>query len=373
MSVLDIGTLRNSERLLRRAHLVLAAMLHIYVHTQPPIHAPIIIPAVISVPLLAISRELALPPVLTYSDTVLYNWAYASKGSKELKSIFLLSGTKDEEHFYLTSAYIELAGVEALSLMQRCFDEAFVADSIALKRITSYLKKLSSVIKRLTKILDAVRDGCDPKVFYNDIRPWFKGEDSGKRKWIFVNEDGEEMDFGPQRELSGPSAGQSTLIHALDVFLGVNHTLQRTGPAHPAGAHSHSASILKPEGFLERMQKYMPRHHRAFLNHLKSVPRPIRSLVSLNATNGVDGCSSSLANAYDAAVLALKGLRDAHIRIATLYIINQVPRAEHSTGQDPKDSRSVAKGTGGSDLMPFLKGSRDDTTRTLLNPTIQVK
>jgi indoleamine 2,3-dioxygenase len=374
MSVLDTGRLRNSEKLLRRAHLVLASILHIYVQTQPPVHAPIIIPAVITVPLLAVSCELSLPPVLTYADTVLYNWAYASKGSKELKSVTLLSGTKDEEHFYLTSAYIELAGVNALSLMQRCFDEAFVADSIALKRITSYLKKLSNVIKRLTNILDAVRDGCDPKVFYNDIRPWFNGEDSGKRKWIFINTDGEEVDFGPLRELSGPSAGQSTLIHALDVFLGVDHTSQRPhGPAHPTDPHSYSPSASKPEGFLERMQKYMPRHHRAFLDHLKSVPRHIRPLALLNATNGVDGSSSSLAHAYDAAVLALKGLRDAHIRIATLYVISQMPKPEHSTGQSRKDFHSVAKGTGGSDLVPFLKGSRDDTTRTLLNPAIRIK
>ncbi|KAG8841323.1 hypothetical protein FRB91_005132 [Serendipita sp. 411] len=33
-----------------------------------------------------------------------------------------------------------------------------------------------------------------------------------------------------------------------------------------------------------------------------------------------------------------------------------------------QDDAGVAKGTGGSDLVPFLKGSRDDTTRTLLNP-----
>ena len=381
-----MGRLRNSERLLRRAHLVLAAILHIFVQTQPPTPTPIIIPAALTVPLLAVSRELVLPPVLTYSDTVLYNWAYASKDSKALKSTLLLSGTKDEEHFYLTSAYIELAGVEALSLMQRCFDEAFVADSIALKRITSYLKKLASVIKRLTKILDAVRDGCDPKVFYNDIRPWFKGEDSGKRKWIFLDENGDEVDFGTERELSGPSAGQSSLIHALDVFLGVDHTPQRPhmhGPPSAAtmaqssanGAASSSsvpsASAPKPTAFLDRMQRYMPRHHRAFLMHLKAAPRPIRTLVSLNATNGMDGSASSLANAYDAVVLALKGLRDAHIRIATLYIISQMPRPEKAAGQHQAPaSRSVAKGTGGSDLVPFLKGSRDDTTRTLLNPII---
>lgn len=373
MKILDMGRLRNSERLLRRAHLVLTAILHIYVQTQPSSPTPIVIPAAITVPVLAVSRELVLPPVLTYSDTVLYNWAYANKDSNELKSLLLLSGTKDEEHFYLTSAYIELAGVEALSLMRRCFDEAFVADSIALKRITSYLKKLSSVIKRLTKILDAVRDGCDPKVFYNDIRPWFKGEDSGKRKWLFQDENGNEVDFGSQRELSGPSAGQSSLIHALDVFLGVDHTPQRppgTSAHQQAGTHSHSSSGSKPEAFLDRMQRYMPRHHRAFLVHLKAAPRPIRNLVSLNATNGRDGSASSLANAYDAAVLALKGLRDAHIRIATLYIINQMPRPVQAA--EPA-ARSVAKGTGGSDLVPFLKGSRDDTTRTLLNPIVPAK
>ena len=329
----------------------------------------------ITVPLLAVSCELALPPVLTYSDTVLYNWAYANEDSKTLKSVMLLSGTKDEEHFYLTSAYIELAGVEALSLMRKCFDEAFVGDPRALKRITSYLKKLSTVIKRLAKILEAIRDGCDPKVFYNDIRPWFRGEDSGRQKWVFLGADGEEVDLGTQRELSGPSAGQSTLIHALDIFLGVEHVSQRPSvPACSTTAQSPSPSPPKPAAFLDRMQTYMPRHHRAFLSHLKSALRPIRTLVMLHATNEVDGSPSSLANAYDAAVMALKGLRDTHIRIATLYIINQVPRGGHSMGQEfATPHRTAAKGTGGTDLVPFLKGSRDDTTQTLLNPALNLK
>ncbi|CAG8713120.1 3805_t:CDS:2, partial [Acaulospora colombiana] len=194
---------------------------------DPPSLNPIIIPSVLATPLLAVSKELVLPPVLTYSDTVLYNWRYANENSRELKSVTLFTGTRDEEHFFLTSAYIELAGVEALSLMQRCYDEAFVADSIALRRIASYLKKLAGVINRLTAILDAVRDECDPRVFYHEVRPWFRGEDSGKRRWIFLNEDGDEVDFGDHRELSGPSAGQSSLIHALDIFLGVDHTPRR--------------------------------------------------------------------------------------------------------------------------------------------------
>jgi indoleamine 2,3-dioxygenase len=368
MPLLSIGRLRQSERHLRRAHLVLAWILHIYVHTQPPSLGPIIIPSVLATPLLAVSKELVLPPVLTYSDTVLYNWRYANENSRELKSVTLFTGTRDEEHFFLTSAYIELAGVEALSLMQRCYDEAFVADSIALRRIASYLKKLAAVINRLTVILDAVRDECDPKVFYHEVRPWFRGEDSGKRRWIFLNEDGDEVDFGDHRELSGPSAGQSSLIHALDIFLGVDHTPRRppgtgesTTPSHPPP----SSSSTKPKGFLDRMQIYMPRHHRTFMEHLKASPRPIRQLVSHNSTSRSDGSSpSSLANAYNATVSALKSLRDAHIRIATLYIISQMPRSANKS--DDNTTAGTAKGTGGSDLVPFLKGSRDDTTRTIL-------
>ncbi|PVG02437.1 Indoleamine 2,3-dioxygenase [Serendipita vermifera] len=378
MPLLSVDRLRKSERHLRRAHLVLAWILHIYVHTQPPSLNPIIIPSVLATPLLAVSKELVLPPVLTYADTVLYNWRYANENSRELKSVTLFTGTRDEEHFFLTSAYIELAGVEALSLMQRCYDEAFVADSIALRRIASYLKKLAGVINRLTVILDAVRDECDPKTFYHEVRPWFRGEDSGKRRWIFLNEDGDEVDFGDHRELSGPSAGQSSLIHALDIFLGVDHTPRRPPgttenassttsiPHHPPS--SSSSSSAKPKGFLDRMQAYMPRHHRTFMEHLKASPRPIRQLVSHNSTSRSDGSPSSLANAYNAAVSSLKGLRDAHIRIATLYIINQMPRNVDASGHRPADAATAgtAKGTGGSDLVPFLKGSRDDTTRTLL-------
>lgn len=371
MSVLNLGMIRTSERHLRRAHLVLAWILHSYVHSHPPNSDSIIIPASISVPLLTVSRELALPPVLTYADTVLYNWKLVGESPSELKTVTSFTGTKDEEHFILVSAYIELAGVEALSLMQKCFDEAFVADSIAIRRISSYLKKLASAIKKLTKLLETMRDGCDPKVFYNEIRPWFRGEDTGKRRWIFLDEEGEELYIGDHRELSGPSNGQSSLIHAFDVFLGVDHTPTRPpGVSTESTTHAHATSSKasgKPVGFLERMQTYMPRHHRAFINHLKVTPRPIRGLVSLNASNGVDGSASSLAKAYDAAVLALKGLRDSHIRIATLYIISQMPRRNETGAQTREEMGHVAKGTGGSDLVPFLKNSRDDTTRTMLN------
>ena len=40
------------------------------------------------------------------------------------------------------------------------------------------------------------------------------------------------------------------------------------------------------ESFLGRMQKYMPRHHRAFLRHLATNPRPLRVIVDEETPEG---------------------------------------------------------------------------------------
>ena len=235
--------LKHSEVLLRRAHHVLAWLLHLYVHTTPRTAADIRIPPPLTIPLLQVSTQLQLPPVLTYSDDVLYNWTYKNPVSDSpltsapaldnLRCLTLFTGTRDEEEFYLSSARIELRGVEALALMRAMMDEAFVGDSIALRRITGYLHTLAGVIADLTRILESLRDGVDPQLFYHTIRPWFSGADSDTqgRPWIF---EGMELDpsLKPPVELSGPSAGQSSLIHALDIFLGIDRYSHSHFPTH---------------------------------------------------------------------------------------------------------------------------------------------
>ncbi|KAI0925487.1 hypothetical protein AcV5_008210 [Taiwanofungus camphoratus] len=381
LPVIPTTGLKVSELLLRRAHHVLAWIMHLYVHTTASSAPEIRIPPPVTVPLLQVSAQLQLPPVLTYSDDVLYNWALKSPppvplalhppALDNLRCLTLFTGTHDEEEFYLASARIELRGVEGLSLMRAMMDEAFVGDEIAIRRITSYLHSLASVIADCTNLLSAVRDGCDPVVFYNAIRPWFRGADSDpkKRKWIF-----EGLELDPQlkepTQLSGPSAGQSSFIHALDIFLGVdkyshsNFITDRTAtdssasdaPA-PTSTYS-SASGTTAVPFLTRMQSYMPRHHRAFLQHLASNPRPLRALVELQA-------DTELLEAYNAAIKALKVFRDAHVRIVALYILGPSKR---SNGLKEKQT----KGTGGTDAFQFVKGVRDQTIGAILESHKQV-
>ncbi|KAH8978332.1 Indoleamine 2,3-dioxygenase [Lactarius hatsudake] len=360
--------LRLSELLLRRAHHVLAWNMHFYIHSLPP-DAEIRIPASITVPLLEVCAQLQLPPVITYSDDVLYNWALKDSSAKpklaldNLRSLTLFTGTRDEEEFYLTSARIELRGVAALEIMRVTMDELFVGDALAARRITRYLHSLAGVLDDLARLLLAIRDGCDPDTFYHSIRPWFNGADSGTRKWFF---DG--LDAHPElvlpNELSGPSAAQSPLIQALDVFLGVDHTPSPSSSPTFEPTHAH---VPPKVPFLVRMRAYMP-----------PAPRPLRVAVELTG-------SAALTDAYNAALAGLRRLRDAHLRIVTLYIVgpsHRAPPASHTPA--PKGAAGALKaggfangtcsgsgatllcGTGGTDLIRFLKGVRDRTSEAAL-------
>ena len=326
------------------------------------------IPRGVTIPLLRVCQQLLLPPVITYSDNVLYNWALIrpqtppseQKGFESLlfplsasstasapaldnlKCLTTFTGTRDEEEFYLVSARIEFRGVEALELMRETMDEAFVGDKTALRRITSYLQKLSIVIKDLAKLLVDVRQGCDPEFFYNQIRPWFMGQGSGPAaiKWVFEGID-EDPTFVQPTELSGPSAGQSTLISALDIFLGVSHEKDPTA-----------------EQWLKRMRMYMPRHHRNFLRHLENNPRPLKTLVEANKDH------PGLLDAFNASVESLKEFRDTHVRIVAIYIAGPARRAAERLGQTGEGG---VKGTGGTDAMSFVKGTRNNTTASKIS------
>ncbi|RPD72449.1 Indoleamine 2,3-dioxygenase [Lentinus tigrinus ALCF2SS1-7] len=397
LPILPIDDLKSSEVLLRRAHHVLAWVMHFYVHTTPTTVRNIHIPPPITVPHLQVCAQLQLPPVLTYSDDVLYNWAFKTPPASRilfqpkaelhnLRCLTLFTGTRDEEEFYLSSARIELRGVEALSVMRAIMDEAFVGDQIAHRRITNYLHILAGVINDLKQLLASVRDGCDPTIFYNEIRPWFKGADSDTtgRKWIF---DGIELDPTLQEptELSGPSAGQSSLIHALDIFLGVDKYSHSNFHSHSAGGPSPSATATnapaasssstpvppatsnlssappKPKvPFLTRMQSYMPRHHRAFLRHLQANPRPLRRIVEQQEDN------VELREAYDVAVTALKEFRDEHVRIVALYIVIPARRVDQQQQATSEKDGKGPLGTGGTSAFQFVKGVRDQTAGALL-------
>ncbi|ODO07543.1 tryptophan 2,3-dioxygenase [Cryptococcus wingfieldii CBS 7118] len=428
LPVLPTSDLCASLPHLRRAHVVLTFLAHFFAHTSPPSTAepkePVPIPASISVPLLEISRMLGLPPILTYADTVLWNFLPVNPavqsslpGNPPRDIITTFTNTRSEEQFYLISSLCEIAGAEALGLMRRSLDELFVADATAIRRLTVYLRKLAAQIDRVGDITMTLMKEVDPEDFYHLIRPWFRGGDGdgpGSAGWDYLGlasgeaesstHEAESASTQGQRGklFSGPSAGQSSLIHAIDVFLLVDHSPteeerreameaaenrpEESGASiqmdsTPVGATEEQApahALNKPKSeatFLQRMLAYMPLPHRSFLIHLSTHPTPLRPLVIHCAQS-----HPALAEAYDGTLEALRRFRERHMRVVSKFIVQQARRQPGERVrallgvEEPEEEKievdtGELRGTGGTALFKFLKRCRDNTTKAMVRPT----
>ncbi|KAE8444203.1 hypothetical protein EG329_000800 [Mollisiaceae sp. DMI_Dod_QoI] len=336
----------------RRAYLLLSFMTHAYIwEAGGPSER---LPPQITVPFLEISSHFDLPTTATYAALNLWNFTTIAPGAdisklENIRPLHTFTGSEDEEWFYLVSVAIEAHGAKVISLMMKAIDAVRANDSCV---VTDALVKFSQCIKEIGKILKRMNEKCDPHVFYNEIRPFLAGSKNmavaGLPNGVFYDEgDGK----GEWRQYSGGSNAQSSLIQFFDVILGVQHSSTKgsTGPRN---------------GFLQEMRRYMPGKHRDFLKHIESIAN-IRSYAESTS-------DSEVTEAYNVAVEELKKFRDIHIGIVTRYII--IPSKQHSsTGNsglnlavasaNPASTREL-HGTGGTQLLPFLKQSRDETRDT---------
>jgi indoleamine 2,3-dioxygenase len=105
----------------------------------------------------------------------------------------------------------------------------------------------------------------------------------------------------------------------------------------------------------------MPRGHRLFIEQIES---------DANIRNYVEHLSAEeITTAYNMAVSRLTAFRDIHIQIVARYIIgpSRQPLQRINDGMNiavassNRSSMVGLSGTGGTELMPFLKQSRDET------------
>ncbi|KAK7467510.1 hypothetical protein VKT23_004564 [Stygiomarasmius scandens] len=360
--ILDIDDLLADRRSLQRAHLVLAWLTQYYVHSLPSVvpPEPKRIPAQISVPFVAVSRALGIAPVITYADTILWNWELIRADgpmtfdNMQIKHTF--SGTDDEKAFYIVQAFVDFHGAQALRIMDDYRSISNFDDLATISKVARDLTRLTAIIGEISDLTQSIRPQCDPHVFYWDVRPWLNGSDAKgptEPGWIY-----EGVEGGDKLELSGPSGGQSTVMHALDVFLDIDHKLRQKRSPAPSEDNKRA-----DRGFMDRMRHYMPGKHREYLEHLESVPRSVRELAQT---------TPALKEPYNNAVAALKKLRDLHMRIVCLYIVNmsktmppgsRCPAAAMLTQSNQESGKGPIRGTGGTSLVSLLKAGRDATAR----------
>lgn len=382
MPVLSVDIIKGCERQLRRAHLVLSFIVQFYAHTTPSTE-PIVIPRSLTVPLLHVSRELNHAPFVTYSDHALHNWHHKDPHGQDalptngnLRSQLTFTGTPEEDEFYMIDIRMELKGAEAVELLRLSTDEIKAGNDINVDRIIMYLTQAAKVIKGMKDILMSTKELVSPEVFYHDLRPWLVGADADMwgRKWAWEGKEEVEGSEQMLTKISGPTAGQSPLVPALDAYLGIEEDDNKSS-------------------FLDRVRIYMDHKHDEFLQILRSENKFIRSFIQKIAKE--KSTNSPIVIAYNAAVQAMKSFRDAHLIIVTLYVI--IPSKNNTRNSDKRikisgieigsihdeneDDGLYEKAGGmndeqtgeaaldddqGAQLMKFLKGFRDQTSHTSL-------
>ncbi|KAI0263519.1 Indoleamine 2,3-dioxygenase [Gloeopeniophorella convolvens] len=324
---------------LLRACQALVYLLHAYVHslpTEPSPASPARIPSSLARPLLAVSRALGVPPVIAYADTGSLNYT-DDRGTFRILSC--LSGTPDEAHFYRVSLEIEEAGAGALREVRALLD-GVGAPAVRLAALAHHVRAMDAA-------LAGVRTGCAPGVFYGAVRPWYVGCPA-RGAWMFeLGGDGAALQSewvgadGVAEPMAGSTAAQSALFHALDAFLGIEDLTHER----PAG------------NFLTRMRSYFPLADRCFIDALTAEAQGFRKRI----------VSEEETEAYNDVLVALKAWRSTHIRIATLYVVNEA-RKVSADGKNGELGEVLGEtGTGGTDLVPFLKGVRDRTGEGAMN------
>uniref|UniRef100_A0A3Q1FU47 Indoleamine 2,3-dioxygenase 2-like n=1 Tax=Acanthochromis polyacanthus TaxID=80966 RepID=A0A3Q1FU47_9TELE len=325
MPVLSPDLLSN-HRELRLAHLTLGFISMGYVwqegqHGDMFKRNDMILPKALAWPYWLVSRRLGLPPILTYADSVLANWKLRDPtGNMDL--IFSFPGGESCRGFFLVSLLVEMAASSGIAVSIQYSLPIFHARKFKVIRKTKFV---------------LFPDHVEPTAFHGTLRIFVSGWKDNPmlpRGLLYEGVSSEPI------LLSGGSAAQSSAIQCFDALLCIQHE-DETG------------------AFLTRMRDYMPPAHRQLIETLSICPS-LRDFILSHS-------SSDLCQAYNSCVSALVDLRSYHLNTVTKYVIVAGNRAR-SMGCPLRGVGSALNntGTGGSNIMVFLKSVRNTTQKALI-------
>lgn len=346
LQLLDASRLVTKEEL-RRAFVVLGFLVHGYAWCEGPGAAEVIVPLQLAEPYLQVCGRLGLEgrETLSYAGLCIWNWGLKEgrpvegvPALEDMDSLVTFTGTRDEEVFYLVPVLVELEGGRLPSVLLAALEGVVEGHGEALLEA---LAETRDALVRMQTQMPKLHEQCDAEVFFQQVRPFLAGgRDAGG--WTFERADGRKE----MRHCIGGSAAQSSTVPAIDTLLGVRHKSMDDGPS-----------------VFAEMREYMPGSHRAFLAELEKLPS-IGDLVKGEEK------AIELVDAYNGVLAELAKWRSKHIGVVTTHIVNQARKAmkQKIAAEEVKEGLSVKdeselQGTGGTALIPFLKGARQDTER----------
>ncbi|XP_020731966.1 indoleamine 2,3-dioxygenase 1 [Odocoileus virginianus] len=341
LAMLSIDDLRG-HRAQRLGHLVLGYITMAYVWGQGDGDVRKVLPSNIAVPYCKLSEKLGLPPILLYADCVLANWKKKDPSGpmtyENMDILFSFPGGDCGKGFFLVSLLVEIAAASAIKVIPIIFDAVKREDSDTLQKA---LLDISSSLRKALDVFSQIHEYVDPNLFFNVLRIYLSGWKSNPLLSEGLLYEGV---WDTPKKFAGGSAAQSSIFQCFDVLLGIQHTVGGV-PSDPAAE------------FLQEMRTYMPPAHQSFLLSLKSRPS-VREFV-LSKGNAM------LQETYDQCVQAMVALRNYHLQIVVKYIL--IPASRQSKAESSiEDLEAESKGTGGTNLMDFLKTVRGKTVNCLL-------
>ncbi|XP_006860001.1 PREDICTED: indoleamine 2,3-dioxygenase 1 [Chrysochloris asiatica] len=332
----------QEHKLQRLARLALGYITMAYVWNQGDEDVREVLPKNIAVPYCQLSEKLGLPPILLYADCVLANWKKKDPNGpmtyENMDILFHFPGGDCSKGFFLVSLLVEMAAASSIREIPTIFQAIHEQNIDKLKEA---LLVISSCLHQARDAFHQVYDHVDPNEFFGVLRIYLSGWKNNPKLPEGLLYEGF---WDTPKQFSGGSAGQSSIFQCFDVLLSIQHS---TG----------EMPLKFANEFLQEMRQYMPKAHREFLQSLENRPS-VREFVYLKG-------DEDLQAAYDECVKAMVNLRNYHLQVVTKYII--IPAQKQQKPEDSaKDTETETKGTGGTDLMHFLKTVRNNTQRFLL-------
>lgn len=294
--------------------------------------APRSLPASIAAPMWRLGAAVGQPPLLTYANYVLDNWALIDPdGPIDLSNLYMIQpflAGQDEAWFVVVHVAIEARAGRMLGAIPDAIAAVEARDDAALAEA---LREIAAGWNAVNAIFDRMPERCDPYIYFQRVRPWIHGwKDNPALGDGLIYEGVDETNGAPQA-FRGQTGSQSSIVPAMDACFGVGHADD------PLRA------------YLDELHAYRPPEHRAFIDDVRAQSRLRDHLLSES--------SAQLRTLYNDCIEGLTRFRTRHLEYAASYIHKQ---ARTAAGND------TDVGTGGTPFMKYLKKHRDEADAHLL-------
>ena len=294
---------------------------------------PVTLPPALGGSLLRLAEALDRPPILDYASCVLLNTVGPPQLEPEDVTIRrTFTGTGSERWFYAVHVAIEAHGARALASIATA-RAAQAGGGTPDAAVLAGLRSVRDALRAAGATLKRMPERCNDAEFYSVVRPFLQGWPAGGV--VYAAE-------GSAQTHQGASGAQSSLLPAVDAWLGVRH--------------ARKASVA--------LRRSMPDAHRRCLVELEAAPSVRAFIVGLEAGRGAE-----LRSAYNEAIREMLGFRSLHAGFAALYIRVAAQRAARKAGV----VETEVVGTGGTDFTAFLREYADETRAVLFEGVERVR